>query len=427
VTEPTAIRRSLLRAFLAAIRAAAFVLAVTALAAAPGDDPARAEVEFRVRVPGDTPEGEAVYLSGNVAELGSWRPDALRLERRPDGVHAVKVALPRGARFAFKVTRGSWRTVERAADGRDIPNREAAAGDGAVIEVAVARWAAGEAAPRRSTITGDVRRRRFPSRFLGNEREVLVWLPPGYAEGGTRHPVLYLHDGQNVFDEATAFAGREWGADEAADQLIRAGRIRPLIIVAIANTPDRMAEYTTERDARRQAGGKGELYARFLLEELKPAIDREYATLPGKEDTAVGGSSLGGLISLHLALAHPDKVARCAALSPALGWAEGGILRHVEARAARLRGARLWIDMGTREGAALAPEDREPASELVSRPIRDARRLADLLDTAGLAIGRDYYYFEAAGAAHDEDAWAARLPRVLVYLFGVENEGPRSF
>jgi len=250
----------------------------------------------------------------------------------------------------------------------------------------------------------------FPSQILGNSRRVVVYLPPGYsAEAKRRHPVVYLHDGQNVFDPATAAHGVSWQAHRTADRLLAAGRIPPLILVGICNTPGRTDEYTVHFDRTEQAGGRGRDYGRFLAHELKPVIDATYRTRPGREHTAVVGSSLGGLVSLTIARDHAGQFGLCGALSPSLWWCGGRLLREWAADCGWARGTRFWLDMGTREGGRGSgfPEGIGPA-----------RRLAACFDAAGLVPGRDYYYTEVAGGEHDEAAWAARLDKVLLYFFG---------
>lgn len=272
--------------------------------------------------------------------------------------------------------------------------------------------AAGRAAPRRpkSTITGDVRLiPAFPSKSLGNRRPVWVWLPPGYrTERRRRYPVLYMHDGQNCFDAATSFAG-EWCADETADRLIRAGEIPPIIIVAVANAGvARATEYTSTVDPKVNiGGGRADDYARFLLDELKPAIDRRFRTQPGRETTGVAGSSLGGLISMHIASRHADRVGLCAALSPSLWWNRKAPLKELAAVCRWTERCRLWFDMGTAEQAPDGSGERAS----------DARKLVRILESAGRRRGADFQYLEVPGGQHNEAAWAARFDQVLRFLF----------
>ncbi|HVJ81956.1 MAG TPA: alpha/beta hydrolase-fold protein [Planctomycetia bacterium] len=255
----------------------------------------------------------------------------------------------------------------------------------------------------------------FRSQFLEHGRTVAVYLPPGYwVEPEEKHPVLYLHDGQNVFDATTAAFGVEWGAGATADRLIGEGKIDPLIIVAIFNTSARIDEYTPHRDPRRDQGGKGADYARFVVEELKPFIDREYRTRPEREHTAVAGSSLGGLISLAIAWLHPDVFSMCGAMSPSLWWMESEIWGEFDRRPDWPQGIRFWIDMGTRE-----TQGAEDNLGLVLR----SRELVERLQTARLRPGIDYRYLEVKGGEHSEAAWAARFDQVLTFFFSREFPG----
>ena len=188
------------------------------------------------------------------------------------------------------------------------------------------------------------RHERFHSAFLPDDRDVLVWLPPGYdTESDHRYPVLYMHDGQNLFDPETAFQkGEHWRVGETAAELIAAGQLEPLIIVGISNTgEERIHEYTPTRDAWLGGGLAGD-YGRLIVEDLKPLIDRTYRTLPDRQHTGLGGSSLGGLVTLHLGFTHPEVFSRLAVLSPSVWWDRRAILTTV--RHARPKPAvRLWV------------------------------------------------------------------------------------
>jgi predicted alpha/beta superfamily hydrolase len=249
---------------------------------------------------------------------------------------------------------------------------------------------------------------RFPSRYLSTPRDIIVYLPPGYEEGG-RRPVLYLQDGQNLFDPATAFAGQDWRADVTADYLIRSGAIEPLIIVGVYNTGvRRISEYTPTKDSGRRKGGKGDRYAKMMARELKPFIDQHYRTRRGAAHQGVGGSSLGGLVSLVTGLLYPGVFGRLAILSPSVWWDNRSILDMVRAYQFATR-PRIWLDSGTEEGDA--PQ----------QVIDDLRLLRDALIEKGWREGIDLRTCEVGGAGHNERAWAGRFDEVLRYLFPREE------
>ena len=235
-------------------------------------------------------------------------------------------------------------------------------------------------------------------------RDIIVYLPPGYNEGDARYPVFYMQDGQNLFDSATAFLGTEWGVDEVAETLITAGAVQPLIIVGIYNSEmKRIAEYTPVRN-QRGIGGQARKYGQLLVKELKPFIDNEYRTLSGRSDTALGGSSLGGLVSLHLGLQYPNTFGKLAVMSPSVWWGDRAILREVKALRKK-PDTRIWLDIGTCEG------------EQPEACVRNVRDLRDALLTKGWNLDRDLRFIEDEGAGHDEKAWGFRMREVLTYLF----------
>ena len=255
------------------------------------------------------------------------------------------------------------------------------------------------------TLTGNFRMHAdFPSRFLPHDRHVLVYLPPEYElSPKLKFPVLYLNDGQNLFDGATSYIkGEDWGVDETVEQLIEAGEIEPLIIVGIYNTGEsRVDDYTPSPDSRFNRGGNADKYGKFLVEELKPFIDRTYRSKPGASHTGLGGSSLGGLVSLHLGLEHPSVFGKLLIMSPSVWWDRGTIVRQVQ-RLEVKPSTRIWLDVGTHEGLA---------------PAKHVRVLRDALRMRGWRLGSDLEYFEAKGALHNEIAWGDRVAPALRFLF----------
>ncbi len=254
---------------------------------------------------------------------------------------------------------------------------------------------------RPHTVTGDVRTHAaFESNLLGNKRDISVWLPPQYTkEPKRRFPVLYMHDGQNVFDFATSFVG-EWRADEVATGLIGAGLIEPMIIVAVPNMgADRGNEYLPTRV--KNMGGKADLYGRFLAEELKPFIDRTYRTKPGPMDTGLMGSSLGGIATLHLGLTKPLVFGKLGVVSPSVWWDDRLMLKNVGKLPAKTPN-RIWLDIGSDESATA---------------MKDAEDLRDALVAKGWRNGRDLAFYLDWGAKHNEAAWSGRLGPIFMYLF----------
>ncbi|MGE0039946.1 MAG: alpha/beta hydrolase [Vicinamibacterales bacterium] len=251
------------------------------------------------------------------------------------------------------------------------------------------------------------------SGVLPGARDIVVYLPPGYDDDpAARFPVLYLQDGQNLFDPETAFRkGEYWRVGETADRLIAAGRVAPLIIAGIYNTgPSRTDEYTPTA-TRRHGGGKGDLYGRLVMHEVKRLIDREYRTRPDGPSTGIGGSSLGALVALHIGLRHPEAFGRLAIHSPSVWWDRRVILREVR-RATPEPRPRIWLDMGTAERGR--PQDSR-------KSLDDTRLLRTGLVKAGWVEGETLHYAEYPGAAHTESAWAERVGPMLEWLYPGEK------
>jgi predicted alpha/beta superfamily hydrolase len=243
----------------------------------------------------------------------------------------------------------------------------------------------------------------FRSQALGSARRVSIYLPPGYEGSDRRYPVLYLQDGQNLFDPGRAFVpGQDWRLDETAQALIEAGLIEPLVMVGVDHgAGERIDEYTPTRDPRRRQGGRLDAYRHMLIDELKPWLDRHVRTRPEAAATGLGGSSLGGLAALEIGLARPDVFGRLAALSPSLWWDRRHALSGARALADRLP-VRVWLDAGTHEGPGT---------------LHHVRMLKNILLARGWRLGHDLHYREVAGGQHSELDWAGRAGEMLRALF----------
>lgn len=405
-----------------------------ALAVAAVETTEKQTVQFIVIVPDIEPEQVAhIFLASSADD---WKPNGRKIPRVAPGLYAASFEFAAGTRVEYKFTRvGSWATVEKSPDGAELDNRIVTASPDLAEQVCVDvvdRWAdrppnqhrqvnagarahvAGAApteAPVATKLTGDVRyHHAFASPQLDNQRTLMVWLPPSYTDEERRFPVLYMHDGNNLFDARTSFTKVEWGVDETATALIKAGKIDELIIVGIYNTPQRADEYTPWKDAERDAGGNADAYLDFVVNTVKPFIDERYRTKPDREHTAIAGSSLGGLVSLYAVHEHPDVFSKAGVISPALWWADSKMLDYVQSHTLAHK-PRLWIDVGTKEGDV-------PEGATMTPYVRDCRKLVEILKQHGYTPGKDFRYLEVDGGVHHESAWAERFDQVLLFLFG---------
>ena len=258
---------------------------------------------------------------------------------------------------------------------------------------------------------GDLRLHQFRSGIFRNARFLRVWLPPGYDDpgnAGRRYPVLYLNDGQNLFESATAFAGIEWQVDETAEQLIREGEVPPMIFVGMDNTgKERIREYMPYRSMHpRVLRVRGRYYPDFLFKEVMPFVESNYRVATGPENTGLGGSSLGGLIALYTVVAFPGAVGRLLLESPSL-WASGRQLVR-ESRSVRIWPERTFLAVGTNEAGS---------AEKSRTVVDDVRELAAIMRRAVLSERRLRLVIKD-GAGHNEAAWAERFPEALQFLFG---------
>jgi predicted alpha/beta superfamily hydrolase len=244
-------------------------------------------------------------------------------------------------------------------------------------------------------IAGEVKyHREFPSKKLRHSRDIIVWLPPSYRTSQRRrYPVLYAHDGQNLFDPATAFANQDWQLDDTADTLMRANWLEEFIIVGIYNTPDRLTEYS--------GGLRGQNYAHFVIHELKRFIDLTYRTKPDRKNTAVMGSSLGGLISFFFAWWYPDVFGQAACISGSFFWNRKSALKQITNYKGPKKQIRLYLDVGNEE----------------TKLMPSYFQMVNALEEAGYKRGIDLEYHLAEGDDHNELAWGRRVWRPLMFLF----------
>lgn len=238
-----------------------------------------------------------------------------------------------------------------------------------------------------------------------------MYLPPGYSSKDSfPYPFALLQDGQNIFDPTTAVFGVDWGVDLTAERLIVEQEIRPVVLVAVYNSPTRVIEYTPFADPEHGGGGAA-LYEGFLIHELLPFLHQEYSLSQRAEDRAIIGSSLGGLLALHMGWKHPQQFGAVASLSPSLWWGRRGMITALASASTPTPRPLIWVDAGTLE------TDSDINNNGISDLIDDLRTLRAVLLTHGYELDKDLFYHELEGERHNERAWSRRIGDVLRVLF----------
>ncbi len=355
------------------------------------------EIVVKVIAPRATPRNAQLFITGNHLLMGEWDAGVVRMKKENDTVWSFRGHFPEAFFLEFKITRGNWNTEALYEAASVPPNTMLTIKNDTVVTLHPIGWK-DFGFKIEGGITGTVRYHRgLRTNDLPNPRDVIVWLPPLYEKEKTkRYPVLYMHDGQNIIDPTTSFGGFDWRIDEVVDSLVRKNKIEEIIVVGIYNTKDRVLEYS---DAK-----LGRAYVEFVIHTLKPLIDSTYRTKPQPEHTGVMGSSMGGLISFLFAWWYPEVFSRAGCLSSAFLVDSNKILRDVKMYAGPKKNVRIYLDDGS---VGLEARLKPGYDEMIT-----------LLKEKGYTKGKDLEYFHDEGAEHNERAWARRVWRPLVFMFG---------
>ncbi len=339
-----------------------------------------------------------IYITGNQPQLGNWQPDQVALQKKTGtNIWSVEFRFPPGEILEYKFTKGQWSAEAVAADGTVPQNSTLKVEKDTTLFTEIRYWKDAFKYEIQGQITGTV---QYHSRIEGKglrPRDLIVWLPPDYQKDIKRHyPVLYMQDGQNLFDPHTSTFSIDWQIDETADSLIRQGKINPLIIVGIYNTAQRNVEYAPN--------DTGRAYMKFVVKKVKPLIDSTYRTLPDRNNTATGGSSLGGLISFMLLWEYPQIFSKAACFSPALKIGTLDYVTPVRQDGKRQMPVKIYLD----NGGVGVEEKLQPGIDEMLRTLKEIGYNAD----------QDFYWFKDSTATHSESAWAKRVWRPLVLFWG---------
>ncbi len=343
-----------------------------------------------------THPADSIFIAGS---FNRWEPgnEAYRLTRSGDK-YSINIPGLAAGEYLFKFTRGAWDKCEAAINGKSIDNRKLSLVSDTAVEISIDAWTDDfPAEPVKSTAGNSVQilDTAFFIPQLNRNRKVWIYLPPGYKNSKKKYPVLYMQDGQNLFDDSTSFNG-EWGVDECLDSLYLDGR-NVGIVVGIENSPERLNEYAPFETENIQHP-EGEPYADFLALTLKPFIDKNFRTLPGKENAIIAGSSLGANISYYTMLRYPQVFGKGGMFSPAL-WIMPGLMKMTDSLAYKING-QFFIYAGGQESETM---------------ILNSLKLADMLgdQSAGLI-----YFLSDPEGKHQEQYWRKWFGEFYLWITG---------
>ncbi len=339
---------------------------------------------------------EKVFIAGNHSKFGEWDPGKVSLERIDSVFWTKTFSFEKGEMLEFKFTKGDW-NKEALSEYKTVPaNYKLTVKDDTLIVFRINFWKDEFKINVPDKITGKyVHIKNFDAKEI-TDRDIIILLPSDYDSAiDKRYPVLYMHDGQNLFNPATSSLGYDWRIDEITDSLISVSEIPSLIVVGIYNTGKRFYEYSNTDE--------GEKYMRFIVKELKPYIDNKFRTFTNRENTFVGGSSMGGLISFMLGWQYPEVFSKMICVSPAFKIRNINYVSVVENYFGEKKPLKIYIDNG---GVGLEAELQNGIDDMLK-----------VLSDKGYKLNEDVIWIKDYEAEHNEFAWSKRAPVFLKFLF----------
>jgi len=349
----------------------------------------------------DLPDTTDVYIVGSIDELGNWNPAAVKMRKLDNHRWRFCIQGDVPNLVEYKFTLGSWEKEAGGANGLPLQNFVLKPKGDTLVKHDIYFWLDGQARILRGQVSGNV---DYLGQMKGEgilDREVIVLLPNDYESNTEKqYPVLYMHDGQNLFDPNTSSFGVDWEIDETLDSMAKLGTVEIPIVVGIYNTSERTADYTI--------GKQSQDYMQFVVETVKPLIDKKYRTLPDAEHTAVGGSSYGGLISFKMAWEYPHIFSKAFCLSPAFKIQKIDYVQNVLNFKGRRKDLTFYIDNG---GVGLE-EQLQPGID----------DMLEALEIKGYKKDKDFFWILDKEARHFESDWAKRMPNALQLIYAKNKD-----
>ncbi len=357
-----------------------------------------AQVRLVVTSPANTPENARIFMASS---LNNWNPTDSGFELKKNAAGKYELEIPENSgKVEYKFTQGSWETTEGNESGKGIENRTFTfTGTPQIIENTILSWAKPE--PKKHTASKNVTilSENFGVPQLETTRRIWIYLPVDYQSSKKKYPVIYMHDGQNLFDNLTSFSG-EWQVDETMDKLFQEGENQAIIVGIDNGGSERLNEYSPWENTK-YGGGKGDLYADFLAQTLKPYIDKNYRTLASAKNTGLIGSSMGGLISFYTGLKYPEKFGKLGVFSPSFWFANSDLNLYISEYSKFLKKSKIYFLAGRKESAEM---------------VTDIEKVAPILIRKGICRKNIKTKFDDYGT-HSESYWAKEFPAAYLWLF----------
>lgn len=360
---------------------------------------AQSQITLRIiKLPAETDKNAKMYFASS---LNGWKAadSAFEFKKNAAGILALKIP-NLSQKIEYKITKGSWDFAETAKNGNALPNRILEASENnQTIDIAVEGWSSPQ--EKKHTLSANVKilSENFAVPQLKTTRKIWIYLPPDYETSGKKYPVIYMHDGQNLFDEFTSFSG-EWNVDETMNKIF-AETGKSAIVVGIDNGGDkRLAEYSPWNNEKYKTLGEGNLYVDFLAKTLKPFIDKTYRTEPQASKTIIMGSSMGGLISLYAAVKYPNIFGKAGIFSPAFWFVSKDLNLYLNVNKSNLKNSKFYFVAGKNEDESMVPEIENVDRSLLKKSVPE-KNIIVKIDEDG---------------THSESYWKRELQAGLIWL-----------
>ncbi|MBQ3644331.1 MAG: esterase family protein [Candidatus Riflebacteria bacterium] len=354
------------------------------------------QIKLIVKLKAEMPKSDCLYVSGNLLELGDWNPAGKKMQQSVDGSYYIEFNARLNSIIQCKFTRGTWKT-QAIIDKDDVPpnNLVIKANKSKEVKVDILEFL-----DQRPIVSDPVQGKllsfdNFECKDLDYKRPITVWLPDSYSEKSEPNAVIYMHDGQNLFEPSASFAGNDWKVDETLTKMLKAKKIKACIVVAIPNSPDRMKELNLESK-------HGKAYAEFVINEVMPFVNGKFNTSKKPEDNIVAGSSMGGLMSFQMAIEYPDIFGKAACFSPAFPLTFSQTMGKVSKSKSLPLQSMIYLDTG----------------EYEDQITRSYYEMMELLQKKGYIEGKNLFGYFDKKATHTESAWANRFHIPMQYFLG---------